>query len=268
MKTAWVSGASSGLGLHIALALEKHGYTVVGGARSFNMENSAKPEISYCLPLDVTSEESAQSFVNKALSLASAPSVMVNAAGILNLGPAENYTEDELKSVMDVCFFGAARMTRLALPYLRKTKGTIVNMSSINGVLATPFEGAYSAAKHALEGFSEALAMETHSQGVNVMVVEPGDHRGGQKRYRAHASNVDPIYKMDYENTVSTIEHDEREGLFPEELGEKVAKALNKKRPPYRLKVASFTQLLAVRLHKILPPSLFFKIMRKYYGMK
>ncbi len=264
-KVAWVTGASSGLGLHIALALEKQGFCVVGGARSFSKGET--PALSCCLNLDVTSEESDERFAHDALSALPPPYVLVNAAGVLNLGAAENYTEEELKSVMDVCFLGAARMIRLTLPHLRQTRGIIVNVSSINGLLATPFEGAYTASKHALEGFSEALSMETHDQGVRVMVVEPGDHSGGQKKYREHAENVGNIYKNAYENAVRRIERDERNGLSPEKLGEKVAKAVNKKNPPCKLIVASFSQRLAVILHDILLPGLFFRIMRKYYGL-
>ena len=144
----WVTGASSGLGLHIARALVQAGHTVIGGARSFVEESR---DGMYCLPLDVTSDESAAAFAEKALSVSSQVDALVQAAGILMLGSCEETTVDEYLRVMETDFLGMVRMNGVVLPVMRRQGcGRIVMLSSINGLLGIPFQSAYTAAKHAV----------------------------------------------------------------------------------------------------------------------
>ena len=173
------------------------------------------------LPLDVTSEESCTAFVKKALGMESRVDVLVCAAAQLVLGSCENTTVDELDRLLDVNVLGAVRMIRRALPLMRAQKsGKIILFSSINGLLGIPFQSAYTASKHALEGYAECLAMETEPFGIQVCLVEPGDHRGGSSHTRLHAKNeTDTVYRQAYENTCAIIHHDEENGLFPDRLG-------------------------------------------------
>lgn len=264
-KVAWVSGASSGLGMYTAMALRHRGWQVVSGARSFP-NHEQKVDVGTALPLDVSQEDSVRSFREEALKLYGSPSALVNCAAMVILGPAADYSDAELRRIMDVNFLGTAAMIRAAVPLmLREGGGRIVNFSSVNGLLATPFSGAYAASKHAVEGFSEALAIELKRHGIQVMLVEPGDHRGGADRYRTRSATISPRFSKDCDHAAHVISRDEAGGLSPDRLGKRVALALEKKRMPFRLRVASPSQHAAVLLHDLLPPGLFRRMMTGYY---
>lgn len=264
-KVAWVTGASSGLGYHTARALQQRGWIVVGGARSF-AQGAPDGAGFIALPLDVGDPHSIAAFCQRARQAAGEPQALVNCAAILIIGAAESYTQTELRQVMDINFFGLVAMTQACLGALRQAPqgGRIVNFSSVNGLFATPFQGAYSASKHAVEGFSEALAMETAALGIQVMLVEPGDHRGGSSRCRLQ-SRDGGRYAAACARVRTVIERDEAQGGDPARLGSIVAAQLDKKRMPLRLRVASPAQQMAIFLHDLLPSNLFFTLLRAYY---
>ena len=264
----WVSGASSGLGFHTSLQLKKAGMQVVSGARSYR-DREGEAENGCRLYLDVRDEQSMDRFVREALSVYGTPDVLCCCAGVLTLGACEDYTLQELRDVMETNFFGQAMMIKRVLPLMRENGGgKIVLFSSVNGVLAVPYQGAYTASKHAVEGFAEALRMEASLFGVSVCVVEPGDHRSGSSKYRRHASTDQPAnpYYQDYRRTIARIDHDEKNGSDPDRLGRVIARALRKKHLPARLLIASPDQKLAVLLHRILPKKLFARFLTLYYG--
>ncbi len=266
-QVVWITGASSGLGLHTAQALARNGFTVVAGARSFGKGKTV--DGCHCLPLDVTSRESIDAFAEEALKAYSPPDILVNCAGMLILGACESYTLDELRQVMETNFFSQAAMISKVLPYMReKGKGRIVNFSSINGLLGIPFEGAYTASKHAIEGYSECLSYEVKPFGIEIMLVEPGDHRSGSSAYRRHSQGMTDAspYRKAFDTGTAQIAHDEANGSDPDRLGEKIAKALKRKHLPRRLRVAKPDQHLAVVLHDLLPNRWFEKIIGPYYG--
>jgi NAD(P)-dependent dehydrogenase (short-subunit alcohol dehydrogenase family) len=145
--------------------------------------------------------------------------------------------------------------------------GKIVLFSSINGLLGIPFQSAYTASKHAIEGYAECLQMEVRPFGIQVMLVEPGDHRSGSDQYRPHAAamNPDSPYAAEYESGIAVIHHDEQNGSDPDVLGRKIARTLDRKRIPFRKRIASPDQHLAVYIHKLLPAKMNERILRKYY---
>lgn len=268
-KKVWITGASSGLGLHTANALREAGFEVVAGARSYSQPEKRPDEM--CLPLDVTSEESMQAFVEEALRLTGAPDAVVHCAGVLNLGACETYTDGEIRQVMETNFFGLTRLLRHTLPLMReKGKGKVVAFSSVNGLLGIPWEGAYTASKHAIEGYLECLRMEVGPFGIEVMVVEPGDHRSGSHVYRRHGLHMteENPYHAAWQRGISVIAHDEENGSCPERLGKKVAKALQRKHLPAKLCIAKWDQHLAVVLHDVLPVKIFSRFISMYYKQK
>ena len=263
----WVIGASGGLGRAAAQAFAQNGWSVIAGARSFAEGTSPLGEGVTVLPLDVTSEESCAAFVKKALGMENRVDVLVCAAAQLVLGSCENTTVDELDRLLNVNVLGTVRMVQRALPLMRRQKGgKIILFSSINGLLGIPFQSAYTASKHALEGYAECLAMETADFGIQVCLVEPGDHRGGSSHTRLHAKNeTNTVYQKAYENTCAIIHHDEENGLFPDRLGRKIVRNAQRRHMRFRLRVAKPDQHLAVLLHTLLPTSLNRKILCSYY---
>ncbi len=261
----WVTGASSGLGLHTAQALVRAGHTVIGGARSFHGDEK---DGLHRLPLDVTDEASARAFAEAALKIAPTVDALVQCAGILMLGSCEETTPEEYRRIMDTDFIGMVRMNRVALPLMRAAgRGKIVMFSSINGLLGIPFQSAYTAAKHAVEGYAECLSMEVHPFGIQVCLVEPGDHRSGSQAYRFHSAAMGEgsPYAANYADTTAIIHHDEENGSDPDRLGDAVAALLRKKKMPLRRRVASPDQKLAVLLHRLLPGNTNSGILRGYY---
>ncbi len=268
-KTVWITGASSGLGLSCARAFRRAGYRVAAGARSFSQSEGTEDEAGWHGFLDVTDTDSVRSFAQKALARFGPPDILVCCAGILILGPCEEYSMDEIHRVMDTDFYGMVRIIRTVLPMMRERGfGRIVCFSSINGLLGIPYQGAYTAAKHAVEGFCESLAMEVRPFGIGVTLIEPGDHRSGSDAYRKHAARTadSPVYHPSFDNVIGVIAHDEKNGSDPDRLGEKVVRLMRRRRPPLRKRIASADQHLAVFLHRILPGNLFSSIIAAYYG--
>lgn len=262
----WITGASSGLGFHTAQALHQAGHIVICGARSFR--EPGMTDGKYQLPLDVTSDESVQAFAASALEIAPMVDVLIHCAAILNLGSCEETSVDEYRQVMETDFLGMVRMNQQVLPLMRaKGQGRIIMFSSINGLLGIPFQSAYTAAKHAVEGYAECLQMEVHRFGIQVCLIEPGDHRSGSQhtRMQASAMQADSPYAEDYADATAVIRHDEANGSSPEVLGRKVAALLERRYMPIRKRIASPDQHLAVYLHDLLLPGLNGLILRDYY---
>ncbi len=266
-KTVWVTGASSGLGLHTAAALKEDGWLVIAGARSF--EDGEQDGI-HRLKLDVTDEKSVRRFCEKAAEIA-LPDALVQCAGMLVLGSCEETAVEEFRRVIDTNYLGMVRVNRAVLPLMRERgRGKIVLFSSINGLMGIPFQSAYTASKHAIEGYAECLSMEVKPFGIQVMLVEPGDHRSGSDKYRPHAAAMGESspYAAAYKSATEQIHHDETNGSDPDVLGRKIAKTLDRERIPFRKRIASPFQHLAVYIHRLLPAKLNESILRSYYIRK
>lgn len=266
-KTVWVTGASSGLGLHTAAALRADGWRVVAGARSFE---EGEADGVFRLKLDVTDGESVRRFCEKALEIGP-PDALVQCAGMLVLGSCEETSTEEFRRVIDTNYLGMVRVNRAVLPLMRaRGGGRIALFSSINGLMGIPFQGAYTASKHAIEGYAECLQLEARPFGIQVMLVEPGDHRSGSDKYRPHAAAMGETspYADAYASATARIHHDEANGSDPDVLGRKVAKALDRRKIPFRLRIASADQHLAVYIHRLLPAKLNAAVLRKYYIRK
>lgn len=264
-KTVWITGASSGLGLHTAAALRRDGWQVIAGARSFGDETAEDGTIR--LPLDVTREESVKEFCRRAAQIA-LPDALVQCAGILVLGSCEETETGEFRKVIDTNYLGMVRMNREVLPLMRQQGGgKIVLYSSINGLLGIPFQSAYTASKHAIEGYAECLALEVKPFGIQVMLAEPGDHRSGSSKYRLRAAAMteDSPYAAAYESATKRIHHDETNGYDPDALGRKISRILARKRIPFRKRIASADQHLGVYIHRFLGARISSMVLRKYY---
>src|SRR5580704_11443479 len=180
--TTWfITGASSGFGLAFASYALTQDYNVVATARNVTKLADLKaraPGRVLTPPVDVNDKDSVASAVAVANERFGGIDVLVNNAGYGIVGAVEETPESELRSLMETNFFGAVAVTRAALPILRSQgRGAIVNISSIGGQLSFAGFGAYSAAKFAIEGMSEALAQEVAPFGIKVLIVEPGNFR-------------------------------------------------------------------------------------------
>src|SRR5579872_2559800 len=172
-RVALVTGASSGIGRACAELLAARDFRVYGASRH------PLPGSSFeSLPMDVRDEESVTAGIASIVQREGRLDVIVNNAGIAIAGAVEDTSVEEAKDQFDVNFFGALRVCRAVLPVLRDQRsGTIVNIGSIGGLIALPFQGLYSASKFALEGLSESLRLEVAPFGIHVVLIEPGDQQ-------------------------------------------------------------------------------------------
>ncbi|GAA2299249.1 oxidoreductase [Glycomyces scopariae] len=178
-----VTGTASGFGRAIAEAALAAGDTVIATARrpeALTDLAEAHPDRLVPVALDVTDPAQVSRVVADAVLWYGRVDVLVNNAGRGHVGAVEETTDAELRSLMDLHFFGPANLVRAVLPHMRANgSGAIVQLSSMGGRMSFPGVGAYSATKHALEGLSEALAAEVRPHGIDVLVVEPGAFRTG-----------------------------------------------------------------------------------------
>ena len=174
-----VTGASSGIGRATALRLDELGYTVFPGVRKDKDAKSlseAGSERITPITLEVTKARSISAARQKVQRAVGKDGLvgLVNNAGIANAGPIEHLPVAEFEKVIDVNLTGQYAVTQEFLPLIRRATGTIVFITSIGGLIATPFMSPYHAAKFGLEGVADSLRREVKPWGINVVVVEPG----------------------------------------------------------------------------------------------
>lgn len=182
-RTWLITGASSGLGYALAEHVLQHGDRCVLAARSVDAMNALAaryPETALVVALDVTQPEQRMAAIDQAEARFGVIDILVNNAGIDFIGAIEEQREVDYRAQFEVNFFAAIEMTRLVLPSMRERRqGTIVNMSSMDGIASLPANGYYSASKFALEGLTEALWQEIEPIGLRALLVEPGSFRTG-----------------------------------------------------------------------------------------
>ncbi len=178
-----ITGANSGFGRAITEAAVAAGDVVVAAARRISsLEDlvAAHPDQIDAVQLDVTDIPGCVALVDEVVARHGRIDVLVNNAGRSHVGAVEETSDDELRSLFEVHFFGPAALIRATLPHMRAQRsGAIVQMSSMGGQMSFAGFSAYSATKFALEGLSEALADEVSLLGIRVLIVEPGAFRTG-----------------------------------------------------------------------------------------
>ena len=260
-----ITGISSGFGFETARLLAHEGHTVYGTVRR---DVEPLPSVHY-LKVDVRDREAVNETVQRVIEKEGRIDVMVNNAGMGIGGPVEFATEEEVREQMDTNFMGLVHFVTAVLPHMRKQgSGKIIALSSIGGLMGLPFQGFYSASKFAIEGYCEALRLETKKLGITVTVVRPGDFSTGFTASRKKTLNAEAMKAYQtYAESMGKVEHDETGGLKPQVLARKISSIIQKKHPRYGYVVASFEQRLSVLLKRILPAKWFALILGSYYKL-
>ncbi|WP_411103818.1 SDR family NAD(P)-dependent oxidoreductase [Streptomyces sp. cmx-4-9] len=181
-KTVLITGTSSGIGLAAAVAAAGAGWQVIATLRNPAkagplLEAAAEAGVAERIQvkrLDVVDHASVATCLEEVLAEYGHLDAVVNNAGAGRVGTIEQNGLDELRDTMEVNFFGVVEVTRAALPHLRASKGRVITVTSVGGMVGQPFNEGYCAAKFAVEGFMESLAPVAARVGVGVTVVEPG----------------------------------------------------------------------------------------------
>jgi NAD(P)-dependent dehydrogenase (short-subunit alcohol dehydrogenase family) len=182
-KVAVITGSSSGIGLLTAIEFAQNGYRVVATmrdlARSDRLEQAAHAATVRdrldLRRLDVTEFDTVPAVVDAIVRDHGHIDVLVNNAGFSVAGFGEDLSLDDYRHQFETNFFAKVALSKAVLPTMRRQKsGHIIQVASVAGRVGTPLLSAYCSSKHALEGFSESLRIETHSLGIRVVLVEPG----------------------------------------------------------------------------------------------
>lgn len=174
-KVILVTGASSGIGKATALQLIQEGHIVYGAARRVEKMNDLVAAGGKAVGIDVTNFEQVHAKIAEIVKNEGRIDALVNNAGYAVYGPVEEVTAAQAKRQFDVNLFGLAEVTKAVLPTMRKQQsGHIINVSSVGGKIYTPLGSWYHATKHALEGWSDCLRLETSAFGIKVVIIQPG----------------------------------------------------------------------------------------------
>jgi NAD(P)-dependent dehydrogenase (short-subunit alcohol dehydrogenase family) len=235
----FITGASSGFGRALADAALDRGDSVAATARRTDpLAYADEHERGHAIALDVTDPAEREAAVAEALEHFGRIDVLVNNAGRTQVGAVEETTDQELRALFDLHFFGPAALTRAVLPHMRRQGGgAIVQMSSVGGQVTAPGFGAYCATKFALEGFTETLRDEVAGFGIHAMIVEPGAFRTGLFRSDAAYESAE---MPEYAETVGPTREYVRTGHGaqvgdPVKAATAIIGALDADQPPLRL---------------------------------
>lgn len=257
---ALVTGASSGIGLVTAQALSKAGYRVFGTSRKV----VPSPVGITMLVCDVTNEASVKSLVEEVVKQASRIDLVVNNAGVGLLGGAEESSIAQAQRLFDVNVFGVARVINAVLPIMRAQKGgRIINMSSILGLIPSPFNAFYASTKHAIEGYTESLDHEVRQFGIRVVLVQPGVTRTSFEENLTRADQPMPIYAEARARSEGLMRKWIETGDDPQVVADTVVKAATAGMPNLRYPAGKQSSQVGA-LRRFLPRGVFDKIMRKF----
>lgn len=257
MKTVVITGATSGIGLTTALYLVDKGYKVYGLSR--RLGDNEKINYLSCDATDIKQVEAAFKQIDGDID------AVINNAGMGISGAVEYATSEDVKRIIDVNVVGVVNVCQVAIPYLRKTKGRIINIGSVAGDLTIPFQVFYSITKAAVNTLSEGLNMELRPFGIKVTTVLPGDTKTSFTSNRKKTEVVDEYYQDRIQKSVARMEKDEQQGKSPITVAKVIYKVLKKKNPPLKVTVG-FEYKLIVFLRRILPNRLVNYILYKMYA--
>lgn len=239
-KPVWfITGCSTGFGRELAALVLERGYRAVVTARDPEaIKDLGAIGEALILKLDVTDQAQVDAAILAAEEHFGGIHVLVNNAGIGYFAAVEESEEEQIRKMFEVNVFGLGRMIKAALPGMRRhTRASIVNVSSIGGLVGFPALGYYNATKFAVEGLSEALRKEVEPLGISVTVVEPS---GFRTDWAGRSANESKIQIDDYADTAgkarSTLrEISGKQDGDPIRAAEAIVAAIESGEPPHHL---------------------------------
>jgi len=280
-KTVLITGGTDGLGKAAALHLARSHYLVFAAGRSAQkreeLERQAHEEHLplHTLEMDVCDDASVQIGVELVLERGGTIDVLINNAGVGYMGVVEDLRLSDFRRQFETNLFGAVRVTKAVLPHMRtRRSGRILMISSAAGFVSPPTYGAYSASKHALEGFSNALRLEMYPFGVHVILIEPGYIATNFQQTAKELAQpyIEKAAQSPYARVYSGTWAGSNRGrsnskTTPEECARVIFDAIQSPNPKARYPVTSMTKWLAFA-KRILPDSLLDAGMRKRFRIK
>jgi NAD(P)-dependent dehydrogenase (short-subunit alcohol dehydrogenase family) len=266
-RVVLVTGASSGLGLSCCEYLGGRGMAVYGASR--RLTSGTRGPFN-TMRMDVTDDASVELAVRQVQERHGRIDVVINNAGNGIAGAVEETSPQEARAQFDTNFFGVHRVCRAVLPIMRRQRsGIIINISSLAGLLAVPYQAFYSASKFAMEGLTEALRMEVKPFGIRVVLVEPGDFKTefpANRRNTADSEKSD-VYREPAERCVGVMREEEKNGQSPVAVARLIERIIHDRSPRLRYTVGPFGERLGPKLKSILPYRLYEYLFMKHYKL-
>ncbi len=263
-KTILITGCSSGIGYVTAHELQKRGHTVIASARKHADIERLQQEGFLAVQIDLADTDSIKKGCKAALKLADDKiDVLFNNAAFGQPGAVEDLSRDVLKYQFETNLFGTHELTNLLLPNMRKQgHGRIIYNSSVLGLVAMKYRGAYNASKFALEGLADTLRLELHGSNIFISLIEPGPILTNFRKnsFDLYKKNIDSANSFHRQTYLAMEERLQKEGaavpftLPAEAVAAKVIHAVEARRPKIRYYVTFPTYLFGY-LKRLLPVS-------------
>jgi NAD(P)-dependent dehydrogenase (short-subunit alcohol dehydrogenase family) len=242
MPVAVVTGSSTGIGRETSLILAKEGFRTYATMRNLDkssdiMSRATREDLALTvLQMDVDDNKSVNDTIETIMKDNDRIDVVVNNAGYALIGAFEESTMQNARAQMETNFFGTVRVIKAILPIMRKQhRGTIVNVTSMGGRIAIPFDSFYHASKFALEGLSESLQYEMEPFGVKVILIEPGAVKSDfWKNLKSFGNIEDSPYRPVLQKLTETFEKMTQNAIPPEQVAGVILKTLKSDNPDFR----------------------------------
>jgi len=239
---AVVTGSSTGIGLATSLALAKEGFSTYATMRNLDRSaditsKAAKEDLPLTvLQMNVDNDKSVNDTIEKIMNDKGRIDVVVNNAGYALVGAFEETSMRDGRAQMETNFFGTVRVIKAVLPIMRKQhRGTIVNVTSMGGRIAIPFDSFYHASKFALEGLSESLQYEIEPFGVKVVLIEPGAVKSDFWKNLKLTDNIeDSPYRQVIQKLTESFEKMTQNAILPEQVARIILKTVISDNPDFR----------------------------------
>jgi short-subunit dehydrogenase len=227
IRTALITGASSGIGAATAAQLLSRGFRVLGTSRRPESIQSANPAIEY-LELDLTDSRS----IERCAAAAGPVDVLINNVGESQSGPLEQLPMDSVERLFHLNVFGPIRLTQLVLPGMRDAGyGRVVMVGSMLATFPLAYRSSYVASKAAIKGFASAARREVSASGVRITTVEPGAVNTGIADRRTHHVATGSVYEQPYRSMVAALDANEKAGISADAVAKVIAAAIETDNP-------------------------------------
>jgi NAD(P)-dependent dehydrogenase (short-subunit alcohol dehydrogenase family) len=241
-QVAVVTGSSTGIGLETSLVLAKEGFSTYATMRNLDKSaditsKAAKEDLSLTvLQMNVDDDKSVNDTIEKIINDKGRIDVVVNNAGYALVGAFEETSMLDGRAQMETNFFGTVRVIKAVLPIMRnQRRGIIVNVTSMGGRVAIPFDSFYHASKFALEGLSESLQYEIEPFGVKVVLIEPGAVKSDFWKNLKLTRNIeDSPYRPVIQKLTESFEKMTQNAIPPEQVARIILKAVISDNPDFR----------------------------------
>ena len=264
-----ITGCSSGIGRALATEYKRRGCTVFATARSLPALSDLAAQGIETLRLDVTDPQSIEEATSRILDQIGRIDLLVNNAGYGQIGPLMDISPDQLRAQFETNVIGQIAVIHAVTPHMiAQRSGSIVNISSVSGIIPTPFASAYAASKSALTTLSEALRMELKPFGIKVITVQPG---GVKTQFGTHstehiATPANSVYALVKKNIHERAVTSEHGAAKAHAVAKTIAKASLSTRPPHILRTGRGAHRYPA-YKRWIPSTILDKLIMKRFGL-